>query len=485
MNPDSQFDNFSGNLADLSGSELLRRWKNGDERAANCIAERYAIRLVAMVSSKLNRRYRDSVDPDDIVQSAMGSFFVAARQSRIQVGQSVSLWRLLATFAKRKMLRSIERQTAIKRGGDAVRVPIQEILQVWAKDPSPEVNTTIDDLLGNLDEELPTDLREVLDGTLLGQTQQEIAEKVGITERTVRRRMTRLLTNLSPDVSGHRHAARSDAFVSQSLPRVGYNEFVLGRLVGSGGFGKVYRATMQANQETVAVKFLRKAFWQDTIAKESFLREIDQAAKIQHSSVVRYLGWGESPQGGPYVITEWIDGLPLAQAGEFSAESFLAILHTICDALQKVHRLGVIHGDLTPNNILVDNSKHVWITDFGFAQPTRANDHVNEIEPVLGGTLGFAAPEQISESFGQISPVTDVYSIGGLAFWFLTGRAPHAAATTEQSIFSTIAATNVDTESLPSEPEAIGAIKRIATAALQKPIRRRPSTVAELINRVG
>ena len=486
MEPDSQSDIFKENLADFSDGELLSRWKHGNEQAAACIVERYAIRLVAMVASKMNPRFCVAGDPDDVVQSAMGSFFAAARQNRIQVSQSVSLWRLLATFTKRKMLRSIERQTTAKRGGSFERLDFDQVLENWSKDSQSNMPTTIDDLLDGIEDELPTDLREVLNLSLLGETQRDIAERLGIAERTVRRRMIRLYEALSPRNSNRHEQENDDEFFSESLPRFEYNQFVLGRMIGAGGFSKVYRAGMQSKgQETVAVKFLRKAFWRDTEAKQAFLREIDLAAKIRHPSIVRYLGWGESPHGGPYVITEWIDGISLEKLREVSAETFAGFLRTICHVLQYVHGLGIVHGDLTPSNILVDKQNHVRITDFGFSRSLQ-NESARtaaEIEPVLGGTIGFAAPEQISESFGQISPATDIYALGGMAYWFLTGSPPHAAATVEAAIASTISSTEARTNLIPLESLATTTIKNVAILALKKPVERRPciAEVAEIL----
>jgi serine/threonine protein kinase len=96
-----------------------------------------------------------------------------------------------------------------------------------------------------------------------------------------------------------------------ALPRVNDNQFVLGKLIGSSGFGTVYRANMQSDASTVAVKFLRKPFWQNEDARLSFVREIGIASQIQHPGVICYLGYGKSPHGGPYVICEWIDGCSL------------------------------------------------------------------------------------------------------------------------------------------------------------------------------
>jgi serine/threonine protein kinase len=277
----------------------------------------------------------------------------------------------------------------------------------------------------------------------------------------------------------------NNQFVSTTLPQIDYREFVLGKLIGSGAFGKVYRASMQAGDvPVVAVKFLRKTFWTNNDAKQSFLREIEQASQIDHESIIRYLGWGQSPHGGPYVIAQWIDGVTLAERRSVSPEIFIRYLEQICDALQAVHDVGIIHGDLTPNNILVNDFEHLWITDFGFSR-SRINhddvaDHQARIESPLGGTLGFAAPEQVSASFGRIGRKTDIYAIGGLAYWYLTGRPPHDEGSIEATLGSTVSSADVDSASLPTSSTATQAIKRIAARTLQKTIIRRPESIGEL-----
>jgi eukaryotic-like serine/threonine-protein kinase len=362
LQPDrQQKKSFEISLADLSGDELLRRWKAGDEQAAEILFDRYSLRLVALVASRMNRRFRDAVDPDDIVQSAMGSFFDAARHSRIQVSGSVSLWRLLATFARRKMARSIEKQTAAKRGGDQVRVSLEAAEQEMKSIVNVAQEATISDFLVLLETELTINERELLEHLLTGKTQREIAGALGVDERTVRRRVTRLRDVLAP-VSRSVSTTPHGTFSSATLPRIDYREFVLGRLVGAGGFGKVYRAAMQTDGSLIAVKFLRKSFWQNNEAKQSFLREIDQASQINHSGVVRYLGWGQSPHGGPYVVANWIDSVTLIQRRSVSPETFIGYLKQICDALDAVHKAGIVHGDLTPSNILFTASNQIAIT---------------------------------------------------------------------------------------------------------------------------
>nr|WP_286178421.1 ECF-type sigma factor [Rhodopirellula sp. JC639] len=418
---------------------MLRQWKSGDEQAADVLFSRYAFRLVALVASRLNRRYRSQIDPDAVMQSALGSFFDAARHSRIQVSHSVLLWRLLATFARRKLARSIERHSASKRGGERTRVPLDQAVdqaEIFSADDS-----DADELLDQLRAELPTDQILVVEALLAGLTQQEIAKSLGIDERTVRRRISRVRETLSPvldvvDVDKDpQEQTPSERSLTRSttLPRVNYNQFVLGKLIGSGGFGKVYRASMQSDGSTIAVKFLRKAFWQNDEARESFIREINATSRINHPGVIRYLGYGESPHGGPYVLSEWIDGRPMHAIDRPGEQRFTQWLRQICEALQAVHESGLVHGDLTPANILIDYHDRVTITDFGFSQAS-----VGATSPILGGTLGFAAPEQIDPAFGNISPKTDIYAIGGLIHWHFIGSPPNAGDGTAEILMRSI-----------------------------------------------
>ncbi|PHQ34948.1 hypothetical protein CEE69_12810 [Rhodopirellula bahusiensis] len=251
-------------------------------------------------------------------------------------------------------------------------------------------------------------------------------------ERTVRRRLVRIRQKLEGK-SRHEPVANSPVAASSSLPRVGYNEFVLGKLIGSGGFGKVYHARMQSDDRGVAVKFLRKTYWQNDPARHSFLREINIASQIHHPGIIRYVAHGESPHGGPYVISEWIDGRPVHALDRVTAAQFIGWLLQICETLEAVHQAGLVHGDLTPSNVLVDSHDRITITDFGFSQASDSGP-----TSVLGGTLGFAAPEQIDPSFGAIGIPTDLHAIGGLVHWHLFKQPPQSGASAVEMMSRTL-----------------------------------------------
>lgn len=153
-------------------------------------------------------------------------------------------------------------------------------------------------------------------------------------------------------------------------------------------------------------------------------------------------------------------------------------LAQICAAVAASHREGVVHGDLTPNNILLSHNGRIVITDFGFAtysQNPLANSVAFESIASHGGTLGFAAPEQILSAFGTISFATDVYAIGGIAFYLLTGRTPHDWS----SLLDTVTDDDV---CLPNSKRAPSESKLMAVAklALKKAVNCRPQCVGEL-----
>lgn len=506
-NDPEKISEMADSLVDLPSNALLQKWKSGDEAAAQILVDRYAMRLVALVASRLNQRFRASVDPEDVVQSAMGSFFQAVQHSRIQFSGSVSLWRLLATFTRRKMARSIETNIALKRGGQSQKISLETAESQLIKTVTINPDCPDEEWLEHIQNELPQDLHEIFQQLLGGKTQRAIAKEMSLDERTIRRRVARIRETLQPaaSIGPGRNASHStdeqssltpqnsDAFKTFNLSRIDYREFVLGKLIGSGGFGKVYRAAMQPNGRLVAVKFLRKTFWKNDEAKQTFLREIDAASQIKHPGVICYRGWGQSPHGGPYVVSEWIDGVPLLKCSNASPERFIALLRQVCDVTQAIHHNGLVHGDITPNNILVDRAGEVTLTDFGFSRrmpalvarqrlQVPAQESPDSSDLLLGGTLGFAAPEQISPAFGQISERTDIYAIGGLAYWFIFGRPPHFKSSVEESLSDTLSESNVTVE---PHSQLTPMLANIISVTLRKSPSERIQRVSDLRRLIG
>lgn len=438
--------------------------------------------MIALVASRLNRRYRDGIAPEDVVQSAMGSFFRASRagaKASIKLESTASAWNILAAFVRRKLARALERETAVKRGGGRTRISLDDLETDLSTNPSV---TEANELLDEIQSLLNSGHSKLLELLLENKTQREIAEQLGVDERTIRRHIKSMQDIVKGQLAfvDERNGASLDSTIEPiSLPNIGYRQFVLGKLVGSGALGKVYRAKLQFDGQVVAVKFMHRRLWTNPHSRHSFLREIDHASKINHSGVVKYLGWGQSPHGGPYLVCEYVDGQPLTHVKPNDSETSVQWLAQICQAVAAAHQAGVVHGDLTPNNILLDHNGRIVVTDFGFAtyspKPT-TDDAAFESIASSGGTLGFAAPEQISPAFGTIGFTTDIYAIGGLAFYLLTGKSPHD---------SSLPLDTVSDEDLivPNAPVTPAETKLVAVAkfATKKAINSRPHSVSELV----
>ncbi|MEZ6079683.1 MAG: protein kinase [Pirellulaceae bacterium] len=169
-----------------------------------------------------------------------------------------------------------------------------------------------------------------------------------------------------------------------------------------------------------------------------FYAEVDQASKVSHPNVVRYLGW----EALPMVVHSLSSSLSMAshwsQLRGSSPEQFREWLEETCDALNTIHQQGIIHGDLTPNNILIDRSNQAYLSDFGFSQSYRVGPHASvpprhsddesptDRPAIAAGTFGFLAPEQLLSSFGIIGPATDFFALGATAYWYAFGRSIYA-----------------------------------------------------------
>ncbi|MDX1925200.1 MAG: ECF-type sigma factor [Pirellulaceae bacterium] len=479
---DSEFQNVpDSSLTNRASHELVNLWHAGSQAAASVLWARYEVRLIALVASRLNRKHRDGIAPEDVVQSAMGSFFRLTRASAsppIKLESTVSAWNILATLTRRKLSRALERETAVKRGGGRTRVALEDLEPDLRANPS---QTEVDEVLAGIHSLLNQDQLQLVALLLENATQKEIAEQLGVDERTVRRRITAIREIVTGRIAvvEQQSATSSESLIENiNLPNISYREFVLGKLVGRGALGKVYRARVQSDGQIVALKFMHRHLWTDPESRLSFLREIDHASKINHPGVVKYLGWGQSRHGGPYLVCEYIDGLPLTKTSLQDSATSVRWLAQICEAVAASHQVGIVHGDLTPNNILVDQGR-VVITDFGFAtysQKSLVDSVALGAITSPGGTLGFAAPEQISSAFGKISFATDIYAIGGIAFYLLTGRSPHCG----ELLLDTVSDEDVQ---LPDVNCAHAEFKLMAVArlALKKAVDGRPQSVAELV----
>ncbi len=202
------------------------------------------------------------------------------------------------------------------------------------------------------------------------------------------------------------------------------------KVLGRGGMGIVYRATYATLRRRFAIKLLRRGLltsenrWR--FAFEAGLQRHLRHPGIAHVFHANEVHWASGTQ--PYFVMEFIQGRPLVQFADESglnALERLALLANVCDPIEFAHRRDIVHRDLKPGNILVDESGHPKILDFGIAR-------IQAFAPVSGGddpgrfvgTYGYASPEQVAGENDELTPRSDVYALGLIAHELLTGRLP-------------------------------------------------------------
>jgi eukaryotic-like serine/threonine-protein kinase len=222
----------------------------------------------------------------------------------------------------------------------------------------------------------------------------------------------------APTVSGRRF---SDA--SPDLPATIGGRYEILAFLGMGGMGSVYRVRDLVLDEIVALKFLRRELSGSHGMLARFTREVRVARRVTHNNVARTFDIGEH-DGTPYLTMECIDGEPLsailAQAGAMPARRAVAIGLSIAAGLDAAHAAGVVHRDLKLDNVLVERSGRVVLTDFGVARAVA--DHVADAKATgVVGTPAYMAPEQV-EGRADVDGRADVYALGVVLYELVTGQ---------------------------------------------------------------
>ena len=478
---------------DATNRNLLVAWRDGDQRAADVLVQRYMLRLMALARSRLSRKLARRIDPEDIVMSAWRSFFVGARFGKLSPSDSDDLWPLLVTITLRKLARQATRHAANRRNA-GLEVELDETID-WhrtvSRDPSPSEAALLVDEVESLMKRLDQVDRDILIRRLQGEEQSEIAMAIGCSERTVRRSMQRIRTLMTegdaqtfdiqnPDAeptSRSRTASERSGTEVDLQPTYSEKDITLQKLIGTGGFGKVYRSVCRTSGSMVAVKFLKKQFWNDKRARDRLLHEAQLISNVSHPAIIRHFGWGMTGSGGLFIVMDWIDGHNAAEWSAQNRKSVSEIIRcgiVVAEAVAAAHEAGLIHGDLTPNNVLRGTDGRFVLTDFGFAKLVGDTS-----QGAVGGTPGFLAPEQISDSYGPVGFHTDVYGFGGMLYALLTGIAPMQGRDTPE-----ILANVLSSRSPPPVNEPANGIPQLLddllAACLKKEPIERPSSMAEV-----
>ena len=274
----------------------------------------------------------------------------------------------------------------------------------------------------------------------------------------------------------------TDPLVGRTLDE----KYYLEERLGSGGMGKVYRARHLSMDRPVAIKFLHQRFSEDEAARLRLLTEARAAVALRHSNAVSVTDFGHTTEGWVYIVMELLEGRTLreivSREAPIETARAMSIMLQAADAVAAAHQAGIIHRDLKPSNILVTQSADqpavVKVLDFGIAKFFDEHDDEAsgpaQTDSVIG-TPRYMSPEQHNGK--ELTPATDVYSLGVILYEMLTGMVPFSGSTPAE-----IAQKHAN--DTPHSPREVVAaipedVERIVMHALEKQPSDRPPNGAE------
>jgi serine/threonine protein kinase len=198
--------------------------------------------------------------------------------------------------------------------------------------------------------------------------------------------------------------------------------YELEKLVGSGGMSNVFRAHDRLLERTVALKILHEQYTRDEDYVERFRREARAVAQLAHPNIVTVIDRGEQ-EGRQFIVFEYIDGenlKELSNRGPLEAREAIRLALQVARALSFAHERGLVHRDVKPQNVLLNEDGQAKVTDFGIARSLDVHG-VTQTGTVLG-TSDYIAPEQARGQ--KVDPKTDIYSLGVVLYELLSGEVP-------------------------------------------------------------
>ena len=249
-------------------------------------------------------------------------------------------------------------------------------------------------------------------------------------------------------------------------------------VVGEGAMGVVYCAMDSMLNRRVAIKVMSDAIAQDKDLRERFLREAQAAGSLQHPNVVTIYDFGEV-DGHLYIAMEYVEGEDLedllGSKIQLPLDAKLELIIGVLHGLAFAHKRGVVHRDIKPANIRVDQEGKARIMDFGVAH--LASSDMTRTGMMLG-TPSYMAPEQILG--GQVSPATDIFSVGAVLYELLTNTRPFRGDTLQTLMYQILSTMpRPVTELVPGLPPELD---RIVMRSLQKESKDRYAHALEMAN---
>lgn len=281
----------------------------------------------------------------------------------------------------------------------------------------------------------------------------------------------------------------SDPLVGTTL----HDTFVVHRLIGEGGMGRVYEARhTRLPNKRFAIKVLHSDLAMNADLQLRFQREAETAASIEHPSVVGTYDIGRTPQGWQYMVCEHLTGLDLhthiAQVGPLPFATVVHIGKRLCEAVEAAHEKGVIHRDLKPHNVFlvgdfsagVPERPNLKVLDFGLSRFVDRDSQLTKTGVIMG-TPGYMSPEQ---AHGRPTDQrTDVYGVGAILYALATGRAPFVEDTPQMTVLAVMSREPERPRVL--EPSISEVLEVVIQRAMSKEADQRYANMRELFSALG
>jgi predicted Ser/Thr protein kinase len=265
----------------------------------------------------------------------------------------------------------------------------------------------------------------------------------------------------------YRRAALAEPGTPELVP--GYK---LIRLIGEGGMGVVYEALRLEDERRVALKVMAPAVADTQAFRRRFARETEIASSLEHPHIVPVIDAGTEGKT-PYLAMEYIDGTDLEQRlrrGALEPADALRVLDEVASALDAAHHDGLVHRDVKPANILLDEGERAYLSDFGLTRPASGTRMTST--GVRMGTVDYMAPEQIEDR--EVDARTDVYALAAVAYHALSGRVPFPRDSDMAKLYA-----HVNEPRPPLPPELPAEVRRVSgvieRGMARDPAERHPS----------
>lgn len=254
--------------------------------------------------------------------------------------------------------------------------------------------------------------------------------------------------------------------------------------IGQGGMGQVFKAEHTIMDRLVAVKVLPRHKSTDD-AIDSFRREIRAQAKLDHYNLVRALDAGYDGNVY-YLVTEYVPGIDLRKlvraCGKTNMWTAAAIIVQAAQGLAHAHSKGLIHRDIKPSNLLVTPEGHTKVSDLGLVGYFDGEEENDPRRGKIVGTADYLSPEQITTPM-NITPATDIYSLGCTLYYAVTGKVPFPGGTTREKTRAHCHLQPLDPRRL--NPELTDDFVDLIAAMMEKQVEARIQTAAEVAARLA